>query len=254
MPNVDVLFEGQLIKKNINFEKKDKNLYLIHTNGTAKTISLQNLEKNFIRDQDINAVDIFIASIMQPIENLPKWSELKKGVFVSLEPSNYDNLDQEIHKKLSKSAVAILSYYSHDTNQVRWLRKADLIERNVNVEKVWNQAYDNLEEILAKSEINFTDIDGEKLGMLEVHEPYKASLILAKGLKSKVSKYIGWPIYAVAPARDFVYIFSKEGGLINKVGAVVTKEYSQSGYPISTEVWELSDSMQKTIGAFPVEQ
>lgn len=252
MPNVDILFEEQLIKKNINFEKQDKNIYLVYTNGTDKTVSLQNLEKNFIRDQDLNAVDIFIASIMQLIENLPKWSELKKGIFVSVEPSNYE-LDQEIYKKLSKSSVAILSYYNSDTNQVRWLNKADLVERDVNIEKAWRQGYDNLEKILAMSKINYADIEGQKLGMLEVHEPYKASLILTKGMKSKVLKHIGWPIYAVAPARDFVYIFSKEGGLINKVGAVVTKEYSQSGYPISTEVWELSDSMQKAIGAFPVE-
>lgn len=189
---------------------------------------------------------------MQPIENLPKWSELKKGIFVSVEPSNYE-LDQEIHKKLSKSAVAILSYYNNDTNQVRWLSKADLVERDVNIEKAWSQGYDNLENILAKSKVNYADIEGEKLGMLEVHEPYKASLILTKGLKEKVLKHIGWPIYAVAPARDFVYIFSKDGGVINKVGAVVTKEYSQSGYPISTEVWELSDSMPKAIGAFPIE-
>ena len=252
MPNVDILFEEQLTKKNISFKKQGKNLYLVHINGTDKTISLENLEKNFIRDQDLNLVKTFISSIMQPIENLPKWSELKKGIFVSVEPSDYD-LDQEIHKKLSKATVAILSYYNNDTNQVRWLSKADLVERDVSIEKAWSQGYDNLENILAKSKVSYADIEGEKVGMLEVDEPYKASLILTKGLKVKVLKHIGWPIYAVAPARDFVYIFSKDGGVINKVGAVVTKEYSQSAYPISTEVWELSDSMPKAIGAFSIE-
>jgi len=252
MPNVDILFEEQLTKKNISFKKQGKNLYLVHINGTDKTVSLENLEKNFIRDQDLNLIKTFISSIMQPIENLPKWSELKKGIFVSVEPSDYD-LDQKIHKKLSKSTVAILSYYNNDTNQVRWLSKADLVERDVNIEKAWSQGYDNLENILAKSKVSYADIEGEKVGMLEVDEPYKASLILTKGLKVKVLKHIGWPIYAVAPARDFVYIFSKDGGVINKVGSVVTKEYSQSAYPISTEVWELSDSIPKAIGAFPLE-
>lgn len=252
MPNVDILFEEQLTKKNISFKKQGKNLYSVHTNGTDKTVSLENLEKNFIRDQDLNLVETFIASIIQPIENLPKWSELKKGIFVSIEPSDYD-LEQKIHKKLSKSAIAILSYYNNDTNQVRWLSKADLVERDVNIEKAWSQGYDNLENILAKSKVSYADIEGEKIGMLEVDEPYKASLILTKGLKVKVLKHIGWPIYAVAPARDFVYLFSKDGSVINKVGAVVTKEYSQSSYPISTEVWELSDSMPKAIGAFPIE-
>lgn len=45
MPNVDILFEEQLTKKNISFKKQYKNLYLVHTNGTDKTVSLQNLEK-----------------------------------------------------------------------------------------------------------------------------------------------------------------------------------------------------------------
>jgi hypothetical protein len=103
---------------------------------------------------------------------------------------------------------------------------------------------------MKNTEVSFTEIKGDKLGMLKVEEPYKAALILTKTLKDKVSNELGWPIFAVAPTRDFVYLFSKHSSLVNKVGQVVIREFNNSGYPISTDVWELNDNEQKVIGTY----
>ena len=65
-------------------------------------------------------------------------------------------------------------------------------------------------------------------------------------------KELGTSLYAVAPVRDFVYIFSKKSQLVNKVGKIVVEEYLNSPYPISTEVWDLSDNEIKAVGAYPV--
>lgn len=249
--NVEHIFETLLTEKGVSFEKVGDGLYKVDNNSLAKTVSLHNIEKNYQRDGDSEVVQRFVENILQPIAELPDAEKLRKGLFVTIEPSDYKGLDKTLHKNLSDTTVLILAYYNDNINQIRWLSASDLERKNISIKKAWEEAYSNLERIMSDTVVTFTDINGQKLGMIEAHEPYKASLILTNGLKAKVVKDIGWPIYAVAPARDFVYVFSKEGGLVNRVGKVVVDEYSKSGYPISTEVWELSDNSQKAIGEFP---
>ena len=238
--DVEHIFEKLLTEKGVSFEKAGDALYKVNTNSLAKTVSLHNIEKNYLRDGDVHAVHRFVENVLQPIAELPDAEELRKGLFVTIEPSTYNDLDETLHRNLSDTTVLI-----------RWLSASDIESKKISIKKAWDEAYSNLEQIMSDTAVTFTDIDGQKLGVIEAHEPYKASLILTKGLKDKVIKDIGWPIYAVAPARDFVYLFSKEGGLVNRVGRVVVDEYEKSGYPISTEVWELSGVNQKAIGEFP---
>lgn len=251
VPNVDNIFEKLLTEKGVSFKKVGGGLYRVDNNSLVKTISLKNIEKNYLRDGNVEAVQRFVENILQPIAELPDTAELRKGLFVTIEPSEYEGINETLNKKFSDKTVLVVAYYNERANQIRWLSASDLDRKKISIEKAWEEAYSNLEKIISTTAVNFTDIDGQKLGMIDTHEPYKASLILTKGLKNKVIKDIGWPIYAVTPARDFVYIFSKQSGLVNRVGKVVIDEYKKSGYPISTEVWELSDNSQKAIGEFP---
>ncbi|MFX1238849.1 MAG: hypothetical protein ACFFAS_16440 [Promethearchaeota archaeon] len=79
----------------------------------------------------------------------------------------------------------------------------------------------------------------------------KASLILSPNLKERVKSFIEWPILALVPCRDFVYVISEENiDLVEKLGSIVLKEYSQSGYPITTEVLKISDDDINVIGKY----
>jgi hypothetical protein len=69
-----------------------------------------------------------------------------------------------------------------------------------------------------------------------------------------VQPKIGWPVYVVIPSRDFVYLFSvQDGELIPRIGSVVVEEYKESGYPLTTDVLEISDTGIEPIGTFPVD-
>lgn len=250
---IEGLFENELTKRNVSFTKMEEGVYEVETSESKITISIHNMRLNYLRDKDSEIINRFVDNILQIIPDLPSWDILKSFIYPSLEPSDYEGLNELVHKKLTDKTVIILTYYNSENNQIRFLDETDLKELSIDVNQVWEQAFLNLDKIMDETKVDFTDIDGQMLGMLEAHEPYKASLILSTKLKDKVSKQIGWPIYAVSPARDFVYLFSKEGGLMNKVGNVVVREYQNSGYPISTEVWELSDSKQIAIGAYPSE-
>lgn len=252
MSDVEKIFENSLTQRGVSFERIGDKLYKVKNADLTQTVSLQNIEKNYARDGDAGAIQRFIGNILQPVAKLPDAARLRQGLFITVEPSDYIGLEKFLHKELSDTTVGILAYYSKDQNQIRWISESDLGNRHIKVNEAWDQAASNLEKIMSVTKVSFSNAGGQKLGMIEAYEPYKASLILTKGLKDKVAGQIGWPIYAVAPARDFVLLFSKESGLIRRVGGVVVDEYKKSGYPISTEVWELSDDAQKAVGEFPI--
>src|SRR5262249_16042687 len=56
---------------------------------------------------------------------------------------------------------------------------------------------------------------------------------------------------AVMPCRDFVYVLNqRDEPLLGRMGHVVLHEYEKSGYPISTEVFEIADQGLRAIGDF----
>lgn len=251
--SVEQLFETDLKEQKVSYEKEGDFLYSIETVDGKREISIYNLHQNYLRDNDPEVIKRFVKNILPPIIGDLSWSQLKEGIYPSLEPSDYKFVDEVIHKRLADTTIVVMAYYNHVLNKIRFISDKDLKNIGIDVQVAWDQAYRNIDSIMDETDVTFTDIDGQLLGMIETHEPHKASLILSNKLKVKIEKEIGWPVYAVDPARDFVYLFSKEGGLVNKVGAVVVREFKNSGYPISTDVWELSDSKQTAIGAYPTE-
>ena len=247
------LFEKDLQQRNIAFKRREDGTYEINAHSGVSYISLDNVKRNFQRDGDPDLIHRFVDNILQKVEELPGWNTLSLHIYPSLEPLNKERLENVVHQPLSNSSVMSLAYFNERSNLLHWISEADLKNNGVDSTAAWDLAHKNLDAILENTKIEFSEVSGQLIGFIEAEEPYKASLILSNKLKSKVSAKIGWPIYAVAPARDFVYLFSKDGGLINKVGSVVVKEFNNSGYPISTEVWEISDKGVVAIGEFPTE-
>ena len=96
-------------------------------------------------------------------------------------------------------------------------------------------------------------IDGVQLGFIITSLPFKASLILAPNLHEVVGAALGWPLMAVVPDRDFLYLWAAQHtDFVQRVGGVVVREYSQASYPISTEVYEITEKSIRAIGAFPI--
>jgi hypothetical protein len=91
----------------------------------------------------------------------------------------------------------------------------------------------------------------DTLGMIPVDSPYKASTIFAAAFKQLVQPVLGWPVLVVLPCRDFVYVIASDSPLIHKLGTVVVQEFKDSGYPITTEVLQVSDEGIEALGKFP---
>jgi hypothetical protein len=85
-------------------------------------------------------------------------------------------------------------------------------------------------------------------------ESLKASMILAPSFERFVER-LGWPILAVVPCRDYVFLLAAEDAslLSAEMGAQALSEYRSSGYPITLEVLRVSSDGIESIGRFPEE-
>ena len=119
----------------------------------------------------------------------------------------------------------------------------DLKVWNVEKEAAIRAALSNMANILDGTPLKVDDHDGHPVVMLEDDTAFKASLILAPNLREKVEHLLGWPVLAVTPCRDFVYLFKVgDEWLLERIGEVVVEEFEGSGYPLTLEVLQISDS------------
>jgi hypothetical protein len=109
----------------------------------------------------------------------------------------------------------------------------------------------NQSRLLEQIALQVDTIDGMSLGMVPLASGLKASVIFAANLKPFVAQ-LGWPVLAVIPCRDFIYLIAeKDQALLGRMGTVVQREYRGSGYPITTEALRIADDGITAIGKFP---
>ncbi|PXX34929.1 hypothetical protein DFR42_1248 [Undibacterium pigrum] len=251
VPTTESIFESELQQRGIPFSKLEPYLYDVRIKRNTVRVSLSNIHKTFARDGNAESVKQFVASIVRPAFVLSTdWDKVKEHIFVNVMAMETKGVNSAMVKRLSRHAVGVIAYYDQITNMVHILSAGEIKSLNVPAEIIWKTAIENLEKIAKSININFSEVNGQKLGIIETRSVNKASLILTQELKSKVEKELGWPVYAVAPANDFVYLFSKKSDLMNLLSGTVVKEYQQAANPISTEVWELSDNKQLAFKAF----
>ena len=147
----------------------------------------------------------------------------------------------------------VLVHLSPELRAITWVSPEILSKVDLSEDEPGERAYDNLSKALVESTIEYSDIDGVRLGMVNTVFPFKTSLILAPNLREWAGPQLGWPLMAVIPARDFLYLWdSRHSDFAGRVGEVVVHEFRESPYPISPEVFEISDSGIEAIGEFPV--
>ncbi len=257
-PQTDLqsLFEAELASRGIEFRLHDDGQYELRTDdGTSRTISIESLARRLGQSGDEAAVQRFLDSALAGVSSaLPRWETARASVFPMLQGAEFRLSEDEVKREMSDEAVAVLVFYDEAAGFVRFIRSSDLDEWGVTEEQAWAAAEEVLDRVMSETDVGYLDAGELRLGTIEAFEPWKASLIRSRVLRDKVEDELGWPVYAVAPDRGFVYLLSRDDAdQLGRIGAVVVREYLEAPYPISTEVWEVSDEGIKAIGAFPTE-
>lgn len=250
----DSVFQSLLDKKQVSYRLLEDGRYELQTDSGVRTVSTDNIKKNFARDKDAEAVARFLETVLTIEQSMPGWDKAKAHLFPLLVSAELELGKGAVARTVSDKTLMVLVYHVEGSGEIRFVQAGDLDEWRISAAVAWETALEQLNERALKTDVTMLAADGVNLASIYAEEPYKASLLLAPGLKQRLPASMGWPVIAVAPARDFVYLlpkseFEKAPGL----GAVVVKEFKESGYPISTEVWELSDAGMTAIGEYPVE-
>ena len=251
---VTPVFESQLTERGIVFEPLDDGRYELKTQAGDMKIALDNLSRQYSRNQDEATVSRFIDSILSGLTLLPTWQDSQSHVFPMLESTVVDIGDDTIRKAVTDSTRLLLVHFNEDAGIIRFLRGSDLGRWGISEDDAWKAAAATLDRVMQATEVSYIDAGDLRLGVIEANEPYKASLIRAPSLRSKVEQELGWPIYAVAPSRGIVYLLAqKDIDQIGRLGDVVLKQFKSAEYPISTEIWEIGDDDIEMVGSFPTE-
>jgi len=246
---VVTLFLRELASRGISVEALDDGRYAVQTEAGTNTISLDNISKDFEQDRDPDRVRRFVDTILSPIK-LPSWDEARAGIHFVAEPADHDFGDT-IREKISDEVCRVLAHLNPAGTQIMWLSPELLADWGQSLEFVEHVASLNLAALLSKTELHIEEIDGHRLGMFITDSPFKASLIFSPNLKEVVGARLGWPLLAVIPCRDFAYVVGEaDRDLVPRLGPVVVREYKERGYPLSTEVFRISDEGIEAIAEF----
>jgi hypothetical protein len=247
------IFEEILKAQGVPFKLTDEGTCAIELDGQKLVISLANVEKNYLRDKDPQTIRNFAATILTfPTQPPDTWVEAKSGIRFSLEPSDY-KFGDVLLKPLTPLVNKVAIYVDQDTTKVTWLTPTHLENWQITEDELYQTANENMSALARKTEIVTATVASSVVGYFESSSIFKASLIVSPNIREQIPNELGWPVLVVIPARDFAY-FLPEGDdeLLGRVGKVVVREYTQSGYPITTEVLRLSDDGIEAIGAYQV--
>jgi hypothetical protein len=251
----DELFQEELKKRGLVFSITPEWHYKIAIQGTDYTVNLENIRRNYERDDDAGIIIRFVDNVLRmPEPTPPTWMEVQPYLRFSLEPSNYvSGFDDVLFDRISDELYKVYVYARADGSWISWVYESCMKAWGVDRGEVVRQADSNMRDLVLQAKCEFQEIDGVKLGMLAMQETtFKASLILSSAFRDLVAGVIGWPVYVVVPCRDFAFVISAtDRDFLGRLGRVVVDQYRKSGHPITKDVLEVSDDGIKAIGTYP---
>lgn len=244
-PEKDIVlekFKDQISKAGllIDFIDDDGQVH-ISKNGLDIVVNLDNTRKMYERLRNDACITALVDVITADPDVFFSWETVKKDVYLSLFPSDFD-FQNIVNQKVTEDFNKV--YVVKGGGRLTWVKKSDLEAWSLTEQELDKVADINGNKLLERASLRFDILDEKKLGYFDTEEEaFKATLLFASGLKEKVIKEFGWPIYAVIPVRDFCYIFSEADFdyFSNELGEVASKEYKRSANPITSELLKISD-------------
>lgn len=224
--------------------------HVIKVGGRRSLVWLENLQRDVAGDGDIGRIARFVDAVLDSLAESDS-SLSADRLFWSLEPNDYVE-GAEFRVALSDRADRTLVSVSADKRLITWVTRGMLDALGLDEVAAAEKAFMNQARALQEAEIRIKEIDGVGLGLIGSAVPFKAALLLAPNLREVFGTKLGWPLLAVVPDRDFIYLWAAEhSDFVRRVGGVVVREYLSASYRISTEVYEVSDEGIRAIGEFP---
>jgi hypothetical protein len=249
--NTQTQFEDELRRRGFPFSiDTESGRHSVEIGGWRVLVSLDNLQRDIAVDGDIGRVVRFVDAVVASA-GASKTALSADQLYWCLEPSDYqERADYRV--AMSDCVDRVLVHLSGDGSLVTWVTPSMLDSLHLSEVDAGAMAFTNLGRALSGATVEFQDIDGVRLGFVGTSLPFKAALILAPNLREVMQGVLGWPLMAVVPDRNFLYLWvARHKDFVQRVGGVVVREYTKASHPISTEVYEITDTAIRAIGEFP---
>jgi hypothetical protein len=245
--NARELFQAELTRRGATWSIAADGRCIVSVGSMQILVSLDNLDRHLaVESADGGAVAAFTAGVFAAAELSPVTAD---GLYWFAEPNDYDVL-AEIRAPVSARLDRVLVHVTGDGGLIRWVARAHLNQVGLTVADATDRAWANLDRAVHQAQVTTGEIAGAAVAMLATELPSKASLLLAPALREVAEEVIGWPVLAVAPDRDFVFLWNAgRRDLIAGMGGMVHREFGRAPYPLSMEVFQISDSL-RAIGAY----
>ncbi len=253
MTDANAIFEDELTLRGLAFERIDDDAYKITVDGTEVTASLTNVRRDAERDADPDRVRRFVAEVLRVLGGQPAaWEDAAPFVLFAAESAEVE-VGDTLREPISDELVRLVTLTDAEQSRIALVTPAMCARWGVDQEQVVARARSNMNDLLAGVSLEVQEAAGAKLGMVPLDGPYKASVIFAPAFKQLVEP-LGWPVMVVIPCRDFIYVVEDGSPLLGRLGSVVVREYQSSGYPLSTEVFRVSDDGIEAVGQFATKE
>jgi hypothetical protein len=241
------LFRAELARRGAAYTVTGDGRWLIRTGDMRILVSLDNLDRQLAGDgADGERVAAFAGQVLAAAQLSPVTAA---GLYWFAEPNDYV-VAAEIRAPVSPRLDRVLVHVSGDGRLIRWVGGVHLDAAGLTTAYAAERAWANLDQAVRQAQATTAEIAGATVAMLASELPSKASLLLAPALREMIEDVIGWPVLAVAPDRDFVYLWNaSRRDLITGMGGVVCREHARAPYPLSTEIFQIGDSL-RAIGAY----
>jgi len=224
----------------------------VELGGKSFEVYLDNLRRRVDMGDRLDvAVSEFIDALAAPRPEIDVATR-RSGLRLMLEQAAVLSGTKTLHRSVSPEVAISLVWMDDREGRIRLMQPQVLAAWQLDEEDAWASAADNMNRLLAESPLKVMDGNrGLRLGMLETNSVLKASLISAPALRVHVEPELGWPVFAVAPCRDFLYLVPDSAkDQLGRIGAVVVREFTQSAYPLSPEIFQISDAGIRSIARF----
>ena len=251
------LFEVALRARGVTVVQVDDG-YEIHRDGGVLIANIENLTRQFVASGDASLIESFVDQLVGGGDGevasgsieAPTWDEVRYRIYWALEAREVE-IGDALATTVSRDVRKVLIWTDPNESRYTFISPAQIEAWGVEAAAVMARAEENQAALLQEKSMEVSELEGLKVGMIPIATGLKASSILASNFKVFVGDAMVWPVFVVVPCRDFALIFSQQDQtLIEKVGPVVLREFQQSAYPITAEIFAIDDNGIKAIGKF----
>jgi hypothetical protein len=245
---VSELFEAELRRRQIRFEPNpEAGVYSIECEGRALQVRLDNLQRGYDLDRDTRRIVTFVDAILSPRSLQRSWPDCRRMIYFCL----MGKAGWPYREAVTEHVDRALVHFDETRNLVSGIFPESLTAWDVAQSEIETAAFENLARILTASKLEHRETHGVRLGFWETSIPFKSALILAPNLKELVAPQLGWPLLAVIPDRDFLFMWdARHHDFVHRVGSTVMKEFERAPHPLTTEVVYIDDDGIRPVGSF----